>query len=526
MLFDAVNDDSVSVPNQSILTDFAYSTWFVQESGDTGHRHLSYGLDALRYGGMQSGRAKWYDGSSYKTSADIGLNDGKLHHAVYIKQGTSMLVYVDGELVISDTFSVYTVGRLDSIVGHSARYFTGYINEVSIFDTALTADEVSELYNNGTALDATTHSKVDNLQGYWRNDGDDVWVDRTPVLGADIADNQGLDATWASWNSNHITDISNGMISLTAGATGLGIYSNFNDNLTTTTLRGGSSYEITFDAKVSSHLTETHSAQIHAQMHNGGTTVSQDISNTEWQTFTIVPTTDGSSDYLNIRNLSHVGMTAYLRNISVKEVKGGNDGTVSGSPDTILLPEARNGRDTMGMPINNVNNGYLALHGDGYVEVADDASLDFGTGDFTVELWFKGAETGSWRWLLSVGESSSSHIIIAGTGGQLRTSVGAWFTDVTTGTLTQLNDDDWYHVILTRKDGVVYTYLDGEVEGTASGVANTADLNANGTWIGRMNSAANQFNGSIDEPRIYNRALTEVEILQNYNAGKSKHRND
>jgi hypothetical protein len=261
-------------------------------------------------------------------------------------------------------------------------------------------------------------------------------------------------------------------------------------------------------------------------MHNGGTTVSQDISNTEWQTFTIVPTTDGSSDYLNIRNLSHVGMTAYLRNISVKEVKGGNDGTVSGSPDTILLPEARNGRDTMGMPINNVNNGYLALHGDGYVEVADDASLDFGTGDFTVELWFKGAETGSWRWLLSVGESSSSHIIIAGTGGQLRTSVGAWFTDVTTGTLTQLNDDDWYHVILTRKDGVVYTYLDGEVEGTASGVANTADLNANGTWIGRMNSAANQFNGSIDEPRIYNRALTEVEILQNYNAGKSKHRND
>jgi len=37
--------------------------------------------------------------------------------------------------------------------------------------------EVLELYNDGKALDVTTHSQVANLTGYWRNNGLSTWND-------------------------------------------------------------------------------------------------------------------------------------------------------------------------------------------------------------------------------------------------------------------------------------------------------------------------------------------------------------
>ena len=41
--------------------------------------------------------------------------------------------------------------------------------EVMMFDVELTPSEVTELYNNGAPLNATKHSQVSNLVGYWRN---------------------------------------------------------------------------------------------------------------------------------------------------------------------------------------------------------------------------------------------------------------------------------------------------------------------------------------------------------------------
>lgn len=51
------------------------------------------------------------------------------------------------------------------------------MNEISLFNTALTLAQVQELYNDGEALDATLHSSVANLVGYWRNRGAGTWTD-------------------------------------------------------------------------------------------------------------------------------------------------------------------------------------------------------------------------------------------------------------------------------------------------------------------------------------------------------------
>ena len=54
-------------------------------------------------------------------------------------------------------------------------------NDVTFWDKQLSDSEVTELYNSGTVLDATTHTAADtNLKGYWtfETDGDDdfLWL--------------------------------------------------------------------------------------------------------------------------------------------------------------------------------------------------------------------------------------------------------------------------------------------------------------------------------------------------------------
>ena len=48
--------------------------------------------------------------------------------------------------------------------------FTVY-NDLSIFQKELSASEVTELYNSGTAMDVTTHSAANKLKGYWKFEG-------------------------------------------------------------------------------------------------------------------------------------------------------------------------------------------------------------------------------------------------------------------------------------------------------------------------------------------------------------------
>jgi hypothetical protein len=212
------------------------------------------------------------------------------------------------------------------------------------------------------------------------------------------------------------------------------------------------------------------------------------------------------------------GLTASFSNISVKEVKGGNDGTVSGSPDTILLPEARNGRDTLGFPINNVNNGYLALHGDGYVEVADDASLDI-TSEITLEAWVKLKEASYGALFFKDTWSSAYGVYVSNTYFRPYISGVSYNYDYSFGT------DVWHHIIATYDGTTLKHYINSD-EVNSQSVTGSITTNATTMNIGSNNTGGETMSIDIDEPRIYNRALTEAEVLQNYNAGKSKHRND
>ena len=81
-----------------------------------------------------------------------------------------------------------------------------------------------------------------------------------------------------------------------------------------------------------------------------------------------------------------------------------------------------------------------------------------------------------------------------------------------------MNLGNWYHVVLSRNSSVGgRIYINGVPQGSLVGLGNLAVNNAP-LNIGAGGSS-NQFPGSIDEVRIYNRSLSDKEVQYLYKYG-------
>jgi len=97
------------------------------------------------------------------------------HHAVATWDGSAneKKIYLDG--VLEDTTGDSNPLDLDGkflLIGSSALSsgdeFNGNIDEVAIWNTALSAGSISNIYNNGVPTDLLADSNSANLQGWWR----------------------------------------------------------------------------------------------------------------------------------------------------------------------------------------------------------------------------------------------------------------------------------------------------------------------------------------------------------------------
>jgi hypothetical protein len=79
--------------------------------------------------------------------------------------------------------------------------------------------------------------------------------------------------------------------------------------------------------------------------------------------------------------------------------------------------------------------------------------------------------------------------------------------------------DRWYHVVGTFDGTTGRLYVDGVLNSSAPQSSPLTDRN-NQVYIGRGISGTNSFSGSIDEVRVYNRALSATEISALYNSGR------
>lgn len=148
-----------------------------------------------------------------------------------------------------------------------------------------------------------------------------------------------------------------------------------------------------------------------------------------------------------------------------------------------------------------------------YVQVSDSSSLDPASG-ITIAAWVK-PTSGGWRYIISKNLDSQYMFrfdYTAPAALQFVVNSGApgdWFISQsrfqTNGT--------WYHVVGTYTNGSIRIYRDGVLDISRSKSGSIANTNASLT-IG------NGFPGSIDDIRIYNRALSAAEVSAIYNATK------
>ena len=184
--FDGNNDSVLTGYSLASLTAFSISTWF--SFGSFGSDMSIFGDNNSTNYGIEFETGNTFDvllgdtvnGTTAFRDVSYTVTTKKLHHLVLTRSGTAVKVYINGEVVKSGTISSVDLSSWDNFqIGAKAsvEYFNGFINETSIWSDELTLAEVQELYNDGTALDALTHSGVANLTGYWRNNGLATWED-------------------------------------------------------------------------------------------------------------------------------------------------------------------------------------------------------------------------------------------------------------------------------------------------------------------------------------------------------------
>jgi len=91
-------------------------------------------------------------------------------------------------------------------------------------------------------------------------------------------------------------------------------------------------------------------------------------------------------------------------------------------------------------------------------------------------------------------------------------------------TSTALVPEVWNHVVVTVDTGNVFQfYLNGVLlSGVYSGSGGSINWGSGTTQIGRATGYLTQFKGKVSNVKLYNKLLSQSEVLQNYNALKKR----
>lgn len=142
--------------------------------------------------------------------------------------------------------------------------------------------------------------------------------------------------------------------------------------------------------------------------------------------------------------------------------------------------------------------------------------------DFTISMWIKGSEISSWRWILNLnnyGTANDGGITFTTNAYKIRWSYGAWFTDALLVANTTTDSVSWYHVAFGRSGGTLFSYLNGASAGIFQNAASNNINTSASLKLGQGPSGSDWYGGSLDDVRIYNRALSTSEISSIYTSG-------
>jgi hypothetical protein len=212
-----------------------------------------------------------------------------------------------------------------------------------------------------------------------------------------------------------------------------------------------------------------------------------------------------------------------VRNGLVLELDAANTKSYPGTGTswTDLTANGNNGSLINSPTFNSANVGSIVFDGtNDYVDTNYTQQL----GDFTIALWFNANATtpasgrildknyinGTW-----IGKNTSGGL--NSWGGGVRESVAPY------GIYITLPDGQWNYLVSIRSGTTHILYGNG-ITNTTSNTVSSTSLDTSILRFGVENSGVgvSYYKGNIASAQIYNRALSAAEVLQNYNALKSR----
>lgn len=178
------------------------------------------------------------------------------------------------------------------------------------------------------------------------------------------------------------------------------------------------------------------------------------------------------------------------------------------------------------------NSPYFVFNGaSSTISVNDNALLEPDTGDWSCEMWiYHSVITGSSRVLMGKTDNGGlaanwSYGLRTNTAGATYMEVGNGTTSVTTPSYT-VTTGQWYQIVGVWTNVALNSiefYVNGSSQGSNSHSFASVKNSIRSLYLGSYNGGeySQWFNGRMGITRIYNKALSSAEVLQNWNANKS-----
>ncbi|MDD5430650.1 MAG: prepilin-type N-terminal cleavage/methylation domain-containing protein [Candidatus Pacebacteria bacterium] len=184
-----------------------------------------------------------------------------------------------------------------------------------------------------------------------------------------------------------------------------------------------------------------------------------------------------------------------------------NDGTIGGT----YAWTTRTKEDSSTVPAVGMTN-------NGYINVGTNADFLFGSNEFTIDWWMENSRSG----IYPISKNTTPWQFYVDNSPLLLAPIQAEPQEPYS--VSEPTDGTWHHFVYVRQYdpvGASRLYIDG-VSHTTTGTADPHALTATGELVfGNLSwNLAYGISGAMQSIKIYNRALTSDEVLQNYNAEK------
>jgi hypothetical protein len=192
-----------------------------------------------------------------------------------------------------------------------------------------------------------------------------------------------------------------------------------------------------------------------------------------------------------------------------------------------LSGNARNGELINGASLDTANAGTITFDGvNEKILLNDTLDIAFTTQYWTTDIWFNLDSTyASYDAMLGNGYPFQLYVA----GGKIiaylssTAGSGTYFLSGMTSTQT-ISTEIWYHLAFVRNGTNYYYYINGVLDKSATSNTNVMAAANQNAQIGNLWNGSDVYawDGEISNVKIYNRALSVTEALQNYNATKTK----